>query len=512
VYHADAGDSFRRRVRVPPGTVRPGNQGLDDGARATLAGVEETPDSLDSFPNPMPDTTDRTLTREDGGAGEFARRATTCPALFLCLSCDKPVIGGARYFLHGTDEVVLRRDAGLTADRRERTLVVGIPDRRVSSLHARINRSAGTWIISDAGSKNGVLVDGARVERAVLTDHCLLEIGHTLLLFRSAVRLASDSDHGTLSAPADDGTATLIPSLEEQFVRARQFAETALPVALLGETGTGKELLARAIHHASGRLGPFVGINCGALPASIIESELFGHRKGAFSGATEDRPGLVRAADKGTLFLDEIGDLPLPLQVRFLRVLQEHEVTPLGATRPVAVDLRVVSATHRNLEAMVEQGDLRADLFARLSGTTIRLPPLRDRREDIGLLVGSILPKVSRNAASLQISVGAGRALLAYRWPHNIRELERCLEAACAVAKHGTIEEEDLPDAVRGRAPRTSVSDEIRAQLTGDDLKTRERLIALLEEHGGNLSAVARQMGKGRTQIQRWVKRYKLDR
>jgi sigma-54 dependent transcriptional regulator, acetoin dehydrogenase operon transcriptional activator AcoR len=462
----------------------------------------------------MSDKNDRTLTREDGSAAEIAGRATTSAALFLCLSCENPTIGGTRYLLHTIDEIVLRRDAGLTADRRGRTLVVGIPDRRVSSLHARINRSAGTWIVSDASSKNGVVVDGARVDRAVLTDDCLLEIGHTLFLFRSAVRLASDKDptSDTLPVSPDDGTATLIPSLEEQFVRARKFAETALPVTLLGETGTGKELLARVIHKASGRPGPFVGINCGALPASIIESELFGHRKGAFSGATEDRVGLVRAADRGTLFLDEIGDLPLPLQVRFLRVLQEHEVTPLGGTRPIPVDLRVISATHRNLEAMVEHGELRADLFARLSGTAIRLPPLRDRREDMGVLVASILGKIARKAESTQLTVSAGRALLAYRWPHNIRELERCLAAACAIAKDGVIDVGDLAEAVRGRAPRASVSDDLRSQLTGDDLKIRERLAALLAQHSGNLSAVARQMGKGRTQIQRWVKRYKLER
>lgn len=416
--------------------------------------------------------------------------------------------------LHATDEVVLRRAAELTAERRERTLVVGVADRRVSSLHARISRNAGTWIVSDAGSKNGVVVDGKRVDRAVLTDDCLLEIGHTLFLFRSAVRLGGDKDQIRSTPPIadDDGTATVIPSLHEQFVRARQFATTALPVTLLGETGTGKELLARVIHRTSGRPGPFVGINCGALAASIIESELFGHRKGAFSGATEDHVGLVRAADKGTLFLDEIGDLPLPLQVRFLRVLQEHEVTPLGGTRPIAVDLRIVSATHQNLETMVERGDLRADLFARLSGTSIRLPPLRDRREDMGLLVAILLRKASRKAESTRLTLAAGRALLGYRWPHNIRELERCLAAACAVAKDGIIDVGDLSESVRGRSPRAGVSDEVRSRLTGDDLKIREQLVALLEQHGGNLSAVARQMGKGRTQIQRWVKRYKLDR
>src|SRR5450432_3283639 len=183
-------------------------------------------------------TTDRTLTREEGSATEIGARSTTCAALFLCLSCEKPGLGGARFMLHATDEVVLRRAAELTAERRERTLVVGVADRRVSSLHARISRNAGTWIVSDAGSKNGVVVDGKRVDRAVLTDDCLLEIGHTLFLFRSAVRLGGDKDQIRSTPPIadDDGTATVIPSLHEQFVRARQFATTALPVTLLGET------------------------------------------------------------------------------------------------------------------------------------------------------------------------------------------------------------------------------------------------------------------------------------
>jgi transcriptional regulator with PAS, ATPase and Fis domain len=460
----------------------------------------------------MPDQTERTDTDIEATQGGDAARTTTTAAWFLCLSCHQPALGGARYLLADVAEISIGRSDELSCRRSERRLEIGLPDRRVSALHARIVRSAGAWVITDAGSKNGISVDGAQAKRAVLTDNCQIEIGHSLFLFRSALALRSTAEARQLEqddAPwPSPGTATLIPALQEQFLRARKFALTELPIALLGDTGTGKELLARAIHDASGRTGPFVGLNCGALPESLIESELFGSRRGAFSGATEERQGLVRAADKGTLFLDEIGDLPLALQVRFLRLLQEHEVTPLGGTQPISVDLRVISATHRDLETMVERGELRSDLFARLSGTTIRLPRLRDRREDLGLLVASMLRKLTRDPQSIRLSLAAGRALLAYQFPHNMRELERALSAAVTVARGGVIELLDLPEAVRGRQ-RTSPSS-AASQLSGEELKLRERLVTLLEQHRGNLSAVARQMGKGRTQIQRWVKRYGL--
>jgi len=462
---------------------------------------------------PMPDQTERTDTDVEATQGGEAARTTTSAALFLCLACHQPALGGARYLLADIDEISIRRSDELESRRSGPLLEIGLPDRRVSSAHARVVRSAGSWVITDTGSKNGISVDGVPVQRAVLTDNCQIEIGHSLFLFRSAVALRSLTESQKLeqSLPwAAAGTATLIPTLQEQFLRARQFALTGLPIALLGDTGTGKELLARAIHEASGRVGPFVGLNCGALPDALIESELFGSRRGAFSGATEERLGLVRAADKGTLFLDEIGDLPLPLQVRFLRLLQEHEVTPLGGTQPISVDLRVISATHRDLDAMQERGELRSDLFARLSGTTIRLPRLRDRREDLGLLVASILRKVTREPLSIRLSLAAGRALLAYQFPHNMRELERALAAAATVARDGVVELADLPEVFRGRKRGSAGSAGPSPQLNADDLKLRERLATLLEQHGGNLSAVARQMGKGRTQIQRWVKRYRL--
>src|SRR5207302_1217977 len=189
-----------------------------------------------------------------------------------------------------------------------------------------------------------------------------------------------------------------------------------------GETGTGKEVIARAIHAASRRPGAFVAVNCGALAPNLVESELFGHKKGAFSGATEDHNGLVRAADKGTLLLDEIGDLPVPTQAALLRVLQQREVLPLGTTKPMPVDLRVVAASHRDLEAEVGAGRFREDLWSRLAGYTAQLPALRDRREDLGLLVAALLARLVQTRP-IRFTSEAGLALVQYDWPRNVREL-----------------------------------------------------------------------------------------
>ncbi|WP_159396567.1 sigma 54-interacting transcriptional regulator [Sorangium cellulosum] len=295
-------------------------------------------------------------------------------------------------------------------------------------------------------------------------------------------------------------------------------ARSAIPVLLQGETGTGKEVMARAIHALSGRAGELVAVNCGALPRELVEGELFGYRKGAFSGATEDRPGLVRSADRGTLFLDEIGDLPAPAQAALLRVLQEQEVRPVGATRPVHVDLRVIAATHRPLQRLAAAGEFRADLLARLSGYTIALPPLRDRREDLGLLLGALLERAApERAAHLQIDAGAARAMLRYRWPANVRELAQCATTAVVLAQRGTIEPGHLPEAVaraaegEGEGGGDQEEGAAEGDLRPEDGARRQELVALLGQHRGNITAVARAMGKARMQIQRWLKRYRID-
>src|SRR5207248_905563 len=241
---------------------------------------------------------------------------------------------------------------------------------------------------------NGTLRNGAPVDRAVLVDEDLLELGHTFFLFRAGLAAGPDDPpdlDAAAAAPPAPALTTLMPALAADFRLLDGVARSTVSVVIHGESGTGKELVAQALHQLSGRPGPFVAVNCGALPETLVETELFGYRKGAFSGAVEDRPGLVRSSDKGTLLLDEIGSLPLPAQAALLRVLQEEEVVPVGATRPLRVNLRVVAATHEDLGVLASQELFRADLLARLSGFTLDLPPVRERREDVGLFLTSLL-------------------------------------------------------------------------------------------------------------------------
>jgi transcriptional regulator with GAF, ATPase, and Fis domain len=270
------------------------------------------------------------------------------------------------------------------------------------------------------------------------------------------------------------------------------------------------------VHQLSGRRGAFVAVNCGALPDTLIETELFGYRKGAFSGAAEDRPGLIRSADQGTLFLDEIGDLPGPSQAPLLRVLQEREVTPVGATRPVPVDLRVVAATHRDLPALVDAGTFRNDLWARLSGFKMVVPPLRERRDDLGLLVSALLRRrVGAEAESVGLAPRAARALFFHDWPLNVRELEKCVASGLVLSRGAPVGLEHLPEAIQQSAaqprPAAASAEPADQPLSEDEQRLRERIIALLKEHKGNIAAVARAMGKARMQIHRWVKRYGIE-
>jgi transcriptional regulator with GAF, ATPase, and Fis domain len=297
-------------------------------------------------------------------------------------------------------------------------------------------------------------------------------------------------------------------------------------VLLLGESGSGKELLAHAVHTLSNRPGPFVAVNCGGLSASLLESQLFGHTKGSFTGAARDEPGMIRSADRGTIFLDEIGDLPLPAQAALLRVLQEREVVPVGGTRPIKVDLRVVAATHRPLEQMAARGTFRADLLARLSGYRHRLVPLSWRLEDFGLLTGELLRRMELpSAGALRISSAAGRSLLGRPWPLNIRELQQCLAMAATLAENGVIETSHLPEPAREEAAPGQDGVSETSQLPGparkaarsrlskpdDEEALRLHLVALLEKHQGKVSSVARDLGKARMQVHRWMQRFGID-
>jgi DNA-binding NtrC family response regulator len=450
----------------------------------------------------------------DGGTPALGARrfrsatARSAPELVVAIHCDSPLAGSSRHSLRGLACVVLARGDLRRATRRDgaRELLLELPDRWVSSLHARLLRREGGWCIADAGSKNGTMVNGAPCSEAVLRDGDLLEVGRTLLRYAEAAPCGEADDEDTQRLkPAAPGIATIAPAMSSALASLPAIARTALPAIVVGESGTGKELVARALHALSGRHGPFQAVNCAAIAQTLLESELFGSRRGAFSGATEDRPGLVRAADGGTLFLDEIADLPLPAQAALLRVLQESEVLPVGATRPVRVDVRVVAAAQRDLRSLVATGRFRADLLARLDAFTVELPPLRERLPDLGLLVGALLRRLAPDRCErLRLEPDAARALLRYAWPLNVRELELSLATALALCGDGPIEAANLPEPVRrGQALPAAPGAAAGGQ--------REELVALLHHHGGNVAEVARVLGKGRMQIHRWARRYDID-
>jgi transcriptional regulator with PAS, ATPase and Fis domain len=461
-----------------------------------------------------------------GEVGETTRSIVTRPTpprrhaaqLVLVLDCDNLLAGPLRFSLAGLEEVVIGRGAARAGVRPlendPKRAAIRLADAWTSSAHARLVRVAGGgWVLEDAGSKNGVLLDGEKTTRATLRDGQIIELGHTMMLYREA--MPAEDEGPFANAPRKvaplPGLSTLLPTYEHQLANLVGAASAALPIVITGESGTGKELVARAVHALSGRKGPFVAVNCGAIPDNLVETELFGYRKGAFSGATEDRSGLVRASDGGTLFLDEIGDLPAASQAALLRVLQEREVMPVGATRAVSVDVRVVAATHRDLDALVAREKFRGDLLARLSGFSIELPALRDRREDLGLLIPALLERLAPDRKDrTTLAPEAARALIRHDWPYNVRELEKALSSALVVAGNASrIDLDHLPESVRSGQKR--IVEEEPASLSPEDHDRRDQIIALLREHQGNVSAVARAMGKARMQLQRWIKRYRID-
>jgi transcriptional regulator with GAF, ATPase, and Fis domain len=283
-------------------------------------------------------------------------------------------------------------------------------------------------------------------------------------------------------------------------------AKSTLSVLLLGESGVGKEVVARLIHAHSGRTGEFVAVNCGAL-GNLVESQLFGFLRGAFSGATRDEPGLVRAAAGGTLFLDEIGELPPTAQAALLRVLQQREVLPVGGTRTIAVDLRVVAATLRPIQA---DPSFRSDLYARIAAYVHPLAPLRDRLGDLGILVADLLPRIAAKPAHVRFAPDLVAALATHSWPLNIRELEHVLSVAIVTAA----DETPLRLAHAGAAFESAVKEAAprgTADLSDSEHRLREDLLAKLAGSHGNVSEVARQMGRTRMQIHRWMRRFGLD-
>ncbi len=452
----------------------------------------------------------RTVTRSEGRGRSAALGVVEPARLIVALDCERPTTPALRVALAGTTEVVIGR-GGVRGWRREPgRLELTIADQEMSRQHARLRRTSTGWELADLDSKNGTIVNGELIDRVrVLADGDLIEVGATVLMFREdeATTAITDRDLAVeTGAPA--AFRSIAPAVERLTAALAKIAPTPVPVLVCGETGTGKELIARAIHERSGRRGPFVAVNCGALPRTLIESELFGYRRGAFSEAREDRDGLVRRADGGTLFLDEIAELPEASQVALLRVLQEGEVRPLGASDAVTVDVRVVAATHQDLAIRIADGRFREDLYARLAGFAVSLPPLRERREDIGTLIAALLPRLDGVVASpgrVTFHRQTARALLGYLYPLNVRELEQALRTAAVLADGKEIRLEHLPDAIRTYAPT------MQAALRIDDQDLRDRLVAVLREHGGNVAAAGRALGKAPIQIRRWCRRFELD-
>jgi DNA-binding NtrC family response regulator len=459
------------------------------------------------------------------GARAISPRALRVPQLYLILEGERPSASSMRISLADVTRLTVGRsqERAVTRSHSEgAALRLGVPDRRISSNHAVFRRNADGWALDDAGSKNGSRVNGEACARALLREGDVIELGQTVFLFRTGIIVPGVDPEvaDAPCAPLAEGLRTLVPTLARDLDQIARIAPSDVSVLVLGATGTGKEVVARSVHAASRRKGAFVAVNCGAMPSNLVESELFGSKKGAFSGAIDDRLGLVRAANGGTLFLDEIGDLPLAAQAVLLRTLQEREVLPVGGTRAVSVDLRVVAATHHDLEGMLASGRFRSDLFARLAGFTVRLPPLRERIEDVGVLVATLLERrdhKTRNEVTFAPEVV--RAFVRYDFPLNIRELEKALTSAIVLADDGRIELEHLPE--QFRTPTRSE----RAPLdcnAGDSPKrpdapvkrsaiTREDIVRELEAHRGNISSVARSMGKARMQIQRWIRRFGVN-
>jgi transcriptional regulator with PAS, ATPase and Fis domain len=309
------------------------------------------------------------------------------------------------------------------------------------------------------------------------------------------------------------GLSTMIGQcdvMRRVFERIRLVADTNSTVLIIGESGTGKELAARAVHEHSRRHSrPFLPINCAAIPETLIESELFGYEKGAFTGATSRREGLFQAAHGGTLFIDEIGEMQLGLQSKLLRAIENKKILPVGSTREVDVDIRLVAATNRDLKERVESGQFREDLYYRLRVVEIVLPPLRDRRDDIPLLVRHFIDQIARenNRPVKDITSEALEALLAYSWPGNIRELRNSLEAIIVLSLTEQIELSDLPPHISGAKPAQAT---IKSGMTLAELE-KEAIRRALEETGGHRAKTAETLGISVRTLQRKIQEYDLE-
>jgi DNA-binding NtrC family response regulator len=447
---------------------------------------------------------------ETTGSMERARHLRAAAKAGLVLLYAPPDVAAPHFVEIGEQGVVLGRSPPLGG--------VILPQGAVSRVHTRITLEAEGIVLSDLGSRNGTFVGGVPVTRAVLERNDVVRIGD--VFFKLAI---DDAEAYRLQPPrGGDLYPDLVggPLVRALKTRMSVAAVAGLPCLVLGETGTGKELVAKAFHAACGRLGPFVPVNCAAIAPHLVESELFGYRRGAFTGAERDHLGLMRSANGGTLFLDEIGDMPLEAQAKLLRVLESREVLAVGSVKSEPIDIQLVCATHASIPSLVHAGRFRADLYARINVCTLLVPALRDRLEDVAPLLRHFAAKHGR--PGLLPTTALMTALLHHDWPYNVRELEglvrRC--AAFAEASATTLDHAHLPPELLAktspfeasvRSSRPSIVADEEAPVSRRPSPSREELCGVLAETNGNLAAVARHYGKDRTQIHRWLRQYDID-
>jgi len=424
---------------------------------------------------------------------------------------------------HVRFQVVEGPDSGAGTVMMRRELLVGthpsnqivLTDRSVSRFHFRVHAEDQGYRVFDPTSTNGTYVNGIRIRDGYLVDGAHIRAGHTVIAvtfesMETELELAKESSFG-------GAVGTSVP-MREVFALGHRVARTDATVLILGETGTGKEVFARAIHDHGGRAGQaFVVLDCGATPATLIESILFGHVRGAFTGAEAAHVGVFERASGGTLFLDEIGELPLALQPKLLRVLETQQVMPVGGTREVPVDVRIIAATNRDLREMVEAGSFRSDLYYRLAVFPLELPPLRDRREDIPLLAGHFLRQLvvptghdpGWTSAHLE---QAFAALAHHRWPGNVRELRNLVERAVATADPAELTKGALAQLVEVRASVSRALTSPRGIQEARAEFDRQYLRDLMAKTQGDLQRAGEIAGVHAKSIERLLRRYGLPR
>jgi DNA-binding NtrC family response regulator len=414
--------------------------------------------------------------------------------------------GGGRPVVIGNEPLVLGSGEGCA---------VTIDDPTVSRRHAEIVRTPGGIVLRDLGSRNGTLVGRVAVKEAVLASGVEIRLGTTTLRFEMGGEagrlghLAHDPvrDDELAGAPTHFGEAIgTSPPMRRVFALLARLAPTELTITLTGETGTGKDVLARAVHEASARAGrPFIVFDCGAVAGNLIESELFGHAKGSFTGAITTRQGAFETAQGGTLFLDEIGELSLDLQPKLLRVLEQRRLRRVGDSEDRPVDVRIVAATNRDLEVQVKEGAFRQDLFFRLSMAVLHVPALRERPEDLPALATHF---AAGSAGALTVAPETLQVLGRYDWPGNVRELRNVITAAAAVAEKGALEPRHLIF-FRPQRRRPSVP---RMPLAGQSLEAIERaaIDQTLRQFAGNRTKAARALGIAASTLYEKIKKYDL--